>query len=181
MPPGNHKRLKSIPLAAPTIGPAIQVTQAIPSCNSQILKLPAELWLEILSYFPAVPIPTRRIRPSPVLPPSTLERSDVLRALSQTCRSLREIFFEQAWERLEACAIRTEKASAYPNISNLFQDLQDLSSGRDEIPGSWYLGVSRTLQIKCEGLSRHPEYAALVRQVQWHKAPKFLLLIMTSI
>jgi hypothetical protein len=129
----------------------------------QVLELPAELWLEIISYFPTVPIPTLRITHNPVLPPSTLDRCDVLRALSQTCRALRKMFFQQAWERLEVCAIRAEKSNGQNHSRDY--SVEGLNYGRDQIPGSWYLGVSRTVQTKCEGLSRHPEYASLIRQV----------------
>jgi len=159
MPVRDLKRLKcGTPLADK------QATEDfIPSFHPQVLELPVELWLEIISYFPAVPIPTLRIARNPVLPPSTLERGDVLRALSQTCRTLRKIFFQQAWERLEVCAIRTERSSGQNHIRDYC--VEGLNYGRDQIPGSWYLDVSRTVQTKCEGLSRHPEYAALIRVV----------------
>jgi hypothetical protein len=161
MPFRDHKRQKCTS-APPSIDE--QASQYItPSPQPQILELPAELWFEIISYFPAVPVPTRRIARGPVLPPSTLDRSDVLRALSQTCCALRNIFFERAWERLEVCAIRTEKSSSQHPSKDY--SVEGFNYGVDQIPGSWYLGVSRTLQTKCEGLSRHTEYAALVRQV----------------
>jgi hypothetical protein len=165
MPSRDHKRLKYT-LATSTSTASIdkQASQDItPSLQPQILELPAELWLEIISYFPAVPVPTRRFAHGPVLPPSTLDRSDVLRALSQTCSTLRKMFFERAWERLEVCAIRSERS----NNQHASKDysVEGFNYGVDQIPGSWYLGVSRTLQTKCEGLSRHTEYAPLVRQV----------------
>jgi hypothetical protein len=169
MPVRDHKRLKCTP-ATP------QATEdVIPSLDPQILELPAELWLEIICYFPAVPIPTRRTTHNPVLPPSALDRSDVLKVLSQTCRALRNIFFEQAWERLEVCAVRVEKSKGQSHSRDY--SVEGLNYGRDQIPGSWYLGVSRTVQAKCEGLSRHPEYAALIRQVRYNKILSLLLIV----
>jgi hypothetical protein len=170
MPVRDPKRLKyTSPLASDK-----QATEdVIPSSHPHVLEqIPAELWLEIISYFPAIPIPTPRPAHNPVLPPSTLERSDVLRALSQTCRALRKIFFPQAWERLEVCAIRTER----PNMFGHTRDysMEGLNYGRDQIPSSWYLGVSKTVQTKCEGLSRYPEYAACIRQVRCAKLSSLL-------
>ena len=168
MPAHVHKRLKYTPatdtplaLEPPETIEAEDITTSARS--SQILQLPAELWLEIMSYFPAVPIPTQRVTRSPILPPSSRDRSDVLRYLSQTCHTLRDMFFEQAWERLEVCAIRAQRSNGQKSSEDY--SIEGLNYRLDQIPGSWYLCVSRTLQTKCEGLSRYPEYAALVWQV----------------
>ena len=166
MPARDHKRLKYTPASTPLAQrpEATEAEDITASAKSpQILQLPAELWLEIMAYFPAVPIPTQRITRSPVLPPSSLDRSDVLRSLSQTCHTLRDMFFEQAWDRLEVCAIRAQRPGNGQKSGDY--SIEGLNYGLDQIPGSWYLGVSRTLQTKCEGFSRQPEYAALVRQV----------------
>lgn len=109
MPNRKNKRCKRSP------NPVILSTKSDLSNNSvgqkdtgPVFHVPPELWFEILSYFPVIPIPTLRISESPLLPPSTLARQDTLRALSQTCRTFRNQFLAQLWERLEVCAIREQ-------------------------------------------------------------------------
>ncbi|SJL12602.1 uncharacterized protein ARMOST_16030 [Armillaria ostoyae] len=65
--------------------------------------LPNELLLEILSYWPSIPIPAKDRR---VFSERYMERFHALLTLSQTCRSLRNVFLPLVWERLEACASR---------------------------------------------------------------------------
>jgi hypothetical protein len=87
-----------------------EATQVVPisriNGNCGLVELPANLLLEIMSYFPAVPVPTTRTSYLPILRPSVFERWDVLRALSQTCQLWRSVFFPMLWERMEACAVR---------------------------------------------------------------------------
>lgn len=123
MPPRRTKRVKTskvsnevnegiITDAAPLavsivkVGEGAQAEISVNNGKCKFIDLPAELLLEIVSFFPAVHIPTSRRFNTPVLPPSIFERWDVLRALSQTCRLWRNIFFPMLWERMEACAIR---------------------------------------------------------------------------
>lgn len=68
--------------------------------------LPLEILMEIVSYYPALPLPVSRYFCSQVLPSSTLVRSDALRSLSQVCRYWRQIFFPMLWEHVGACSIR---------------------------------------------------------------------------
>ena len=56
--------------------------------------LPNELYLEILSYLPAIPIPHAVEEIDPY-------RQLTLYYLSQTCQSLRKFFLRYAWERIE--------------------------------------------------------------------------------
>jgi hypothetical protein len=59
--------------------------------------LPNELYSEILSHLPAIPIPQDvwiNKKPDPY-------RQLTLYYLSQTCRSLRKFFLRYAWERIE--------------------------------------------------------------------------------
>lgn len=91
--------------------------------GSKALELPWELLIEIISYFERLPIPITtktNFHPSPYgvdLMPSEssqyLERTDALRALSQTCRLWRNIFFPLLWERLEACLTHSSTAAWY--------------------------------------------------------------------
>jgi hypothetical protein len=59
--------------------------------------LPNELYSEILSFFPAMPIP----RFAYLEQTTDHQRHVTLLALSQTCRSLRYFFLRYAWERIE--------------------------------------------------------------------------------
>jgi len=66
--------------------------------------LPTELLLEIVSHFPAIPLPMGRRDRASVYPASFLEKPRILRALSQMCRSLRSIFLPYVWQKIEVCA-----------------------------------------------------------------------------
>ncbi|CAA7269121.1 unnamed protein product [Cyclocybe aegerita] len=86
--------------------------------TSKILEFPYELILEILSYFEALPVPftpddARMNSFSTHLPESTLERSDTLRALSQTCRMWRNVFLPMVWQNLEVSATHSQSAAWY--------------------------------------------------------------------
>ncbi|KAF8646023.1 hypothetical protein AX16_007448 [Volvariella volvacea WC 439] len=122
--------------------------------SSKIFDLPVELFNEILSYFPEIPIPTTTIYYTPLLSPVTLERSDALRALSQTCRSFREVLLPLLWQRLDASAIR---------FTTTAQDADTFR--RHEIPTNWYLGISQALERKSLGLLQNPQFAAHVQLV----------------
>lgn len=65
---------------------------------------PVELLLEIVSYFCTPPLPDMQHR---LLGERYLERSILLRALSQCCRSLRGIFLPFLWQRMEVRASRS--------------------------------------------------------------------------
>ncbi|KAJ6597583.1 hypothetical protein DFH09DRAFT_82769 [Mycena vulgaris] len=68
-------------------------------------SLPAEILHEIISHSPGVPVPCTVYMGS-VLSGSHLARAEVLHALSETCRRLRNVLVASAWERVEACASR---------------------------------------------------------------------------
>ncbi|KAF9043856.1 hypothetical protein BDZ89DRAFT_1128176 [Hymenopellis radicata] len=63
--------------------------------------LPVELHLEILSYFPSVPIPCPR---SGILPAEYRDRFDAIFALSQTCSALYHVYHPLLWKSLEKMA-----------------------------------------------------------------------------
>ncbi|KAJ7689274.1 hypothetical protein B0H17DRAFT_1066827 [Mycena rosella] len=69
--------------------------------QAAILLLPTEILLEITSYHHSTPLPYERYRRA-TGDELLLGRFDVLRALSQTCRTFRWIFHALVWERLEA-------------------------------------------------------------------------------
>jgi len=66
--------------------------------TSGFALLPDELYLEIISHFPAYPIPCGR---KSVSIEAVRDRHLTLLALSQTCRSLRPAFLRYLWQRIE--------------------------------------------------------------------------------
>ncbi|KAF8816622.1 hypothetical protein BYT27DRAFT_7033991, partial [Phlegmacium glaucopus] len=58
-----------------------------------------EIYLEIISHIPSVPIPTPIS--SPLHPEIRRCRHETLLSLSQTCRSLRRVFVRYLWQRIE--------------------------------------------------------------------------------
>jgi hypothetical protein len=83
---------------------------AFANTRSTLLELPLELVMEILSHFDCLPIITSKINYHGFgsdlrVSGWYLERTDALRALSQTCKSWRNLFSPLLWERLEPCLI----------------------------------------------------------------------------
>ena len=74
-------------------------TQPINTCGSP--ALPDEIYLEIMSYIPTVPIPSTA--DSCFYPESRRSRHETLLSLSQTSRSLRRFFCRYLWQRIEVC------------------------------------------------------------------------------
>ena len=72
-------------------------TQLINTCGFP--ALPDEIYLEIMSYIPTVPIPSTA--DSDLYP--ELQRHETLLSLSQTSRSLRRFFCRYLWQRIEVC------------------------------------------------------------------------------
>jgi hypothetical protein len=102
--------------------------------TSLFVTLALELYLEILSYYPAVP---KRAWPyDHHLPATYSDRPAVLCALSQTCHALRRIFLPLLWERLDACAPPS---------------------------GLWYKHIAATLEARGVGLQARPDLAVHVR------------------
>ena len=73
------------------------MASGVPVNTRGLPALPIELYLEILSHLPTIPIPQDvwiEKKPDPY-------RQLTLYYLSQTCRSLRKFFLTYAWERIE--------------------------------------------------------------------------------
>lgn len=73
------------------------------------------------------------------LPGVYADRLNVLRAITQTCRTLRRKFLSWLWERVEACVVPTVSA--------------------------WYIYVGNALESKCHILLKNPPLASHVRSV----------------
>ncbi len=78
------------------------------SGRCKLAEFPTELLREVMSYIPAVAIPTGSHLINPALPYVASERWNTLRALSQTCRLWRPVFFPMLWERMEVCVVRQD-------------------------------------------------------------------------
>jgi len=80
--------------------------------TSGFAALPDELYLEIISHFPAYPIPCGR---KSVDIEAVRDRHLTLLALSQTCRSLRPAFLRYLWQRIEVYdGMETGKGRLHP-------------------------------------------------------------------
>lgn len=80
-------------------------------------RLPPELLLMVAEYYPQIS-PIAVIGCHNVMSPIWRERHNVLRALSQTCRGMRDLFLPMLYEEVEACvqedmAIPTAKFVSY--------------------------------------------------------------------
>ncbi|KAJ7697003.1 hypothetical protein B0H17DRAFT_1052589 [Mycena rosella] len=64
-------------------------------------ELPTELLIEIVKYYPELLLGTDASLQG--VPSNEFSGNDTLRALSQTCRTLRGIFLPVLWERVQAC------------------------------------------------------------------------------
>ncbi|KNZ82316.1 hypothetical protein J132_00131 [Termitomyces sp. J132] len=92
-----------------------------------VFDLPDEIWLEILSHFSSVRIPTLRLNDAPLLSSSTLEREHALRALSQTCRAFRAFLLPELWVRFEVCALHNQ-------LEDIAEALEKRSNGLRQSP-----------------------------------------------
>ncbi|KIM73044.1 hypothetical protein PILCRDRAFT_829424 [Piloderma croceum F 1598] len=118
---------------------------AQPSSSAQVIyqtitDLPSELLLEIVSHFPTILIDEIIANPR-ILPVAYRERFASLRALSQTCKELREVCLPLAWERLEACTTAGDR--------------QDM----------FFKEVGNNLERKCNGLMQNKHLLPYVRTV----------------
>ncbi|TFK26660.1 hypothetical protein FA15DRAFT_263770 [Coprinopsis marcescibilis] len=118
--------------------------------RSGFCKIPEELTLEILSYFPSVGPLTSHHKsskesskwdPDPILPRYYLDRPNALRALSQTCSAYRSIFLPILWDRLEVCVRAATTTEQFFRHAGL------------------------TMIRKCDGLRKNKELASMVKRV----------------
>ncbi|KAJ7743920.1 hypothetical protein DFH07DRAFT_835141 [Mycena maculata] len=79
------------------------------------LNLPTEILLEITAYYHNTPLPYERYR-RPTGDAILLGRFDMLRSLSQTCRTFRSIFLYLVWEHVEALDIPSDTTGRHINL-----------------------------------------------------------------
>lgn len=83
--------------------------------------LPTELHLEIISYFPLTPVPTHK-QPQEI--DCDLEalrtRRFTLFSLSHTCRALRHVFLQYAWQRIEVFGGMQTSKGRLPTLASLY-------------------------------------------------------------
>jgi hypothetical protein len=146
MPLKSKKRVKRASLETCAVKAA--EASAFPNVDkgSKLLELPLELIMEIVSHFDHLPIITGKLDYSPFGVDPTisrryLERTDALRALSQTCKLWRHLFFPLLWERLEPCLTHSKAAA-------------------------WYKVYGESLIRKSSLVCENPEIASHVRYVQ---------------
>ena len=132
------RRSKKARLAPPAPTTDNSVPRGVGKCKA--LDLPAEILLEIISYYPNLPMdaPEKFLMSWRYLDASAFERSDAIRALSQTCSSWRAFFWPMLWERIEAGALK----------------------GRT---GAWYRKLADALIRKSNGIASNPDIASKVR------------------
>ena len=122
--------------------PPHELARRVDALNMTVFKLPDETFLEILSYFSVINFRYkfsgfRTMWDKNFLPPSYAQRLDVLRAITQTCRTLRRKFLSWLWERVEAC----------------------IAPGR----AAWYIFLGNALEGRCHILLKNPSLAVYVR------------------
>ncbi|CAA7265304.1 unnamed protein product [Cyclocybe aegerita] len=86
--------------------------------TSGLPALPDEIYLEIVSHLPSMPIPT--LNRCSLEDESHRDRHQTLLALTQTCRHLRRVFLRHLWQRIEVYdCMQTSKghlAMTYPRL-----------------------------------------------------------------
>jgi len=84
-----------------------------------VFKVPDEIFLEIISDLPVIPLLHILSNPRTIQREYIL-RFEVLRALTQTCRALRAKFLSWLWERVEACVLYNQDAW-YAQVGRLLE------------------------------------------------------------
>jgi hypothetical protein len=118
--------------------------------------LPTELLLEIVSHFPAVPIPSDDGRYI-IYPAPYLEKKRILRALSQMCRSLRSVFLPYVWQRIEVCA--SHMLSYEYRIGPLWPDKRRLGRLMAQELATELIAQLEIVTIRDPALAQHVKYS----------------------
>ncbi|KDR85742.1 hypothetical protein GALMADRAFT_218831 [Galerina marginata CBS 339.88] len=121
-----------------------------------LLQLPVELWTEIFDNFLDITPFTRAPHRPPVLPKIYLERTDVLRALSQVSVAYRRAFLPFVWTTFNVCCEAHHSSGV--KSSHLFNNPALEAS-------SAFKHVGGTLIRKCDGLFANPDLRPYIRTV----------------
>lgn len=143
MPPKKRKTAKKKP--DPSLpSDSTKPTRSEDPSNAEraLLLLPSELQSAILDDFLSVVSQTQVFHDTPVLTKVYLERTDVLRALSQVCVSYRRHFLPLLWQIFNICC-GARSASGY------------------EI--NFYKPIGNALMRKCNALSQNSELSSFIR------------------
>ena len=109
-----------------------------------------EIYLEIISHIPSVPIPTPISLPS--YPEIRHSRHETLLSLSKTCRSLRRVFWRYLWQRIEV-----QEGMKVGGENKILQN-----SGTNEAIKNYAVELVRQLEIVTV---RNPRLAQYVKSV----------------
>jgi hypothetical protein len=142
MPPKKRKTAKKKPdPSLPSDSTKPTRSEDPSNADRALLLLPSELQSAILDDFLSVVSQTQVFHDPPVLKKIYLERTDVLRALSQVCVSYRRHFLPLLWQILNICC--------------------GARSGGPEI--NFYKHVGDALMRKCNALSQNSELSSFIR------------------
>ncbi|PPQ99541.1 hypothetical protein CVT24_005331 [Panaeolus cyanescens] len=87
--------------------------------DKAMLSLPPELVNEILKCYPEIVIGAEKVSDHiPVLGMQYLERTRVLRSLSQVCRAYRNAFLPLLWETIHICCCSEQEKSFYKKLGD---------------------------------------------------------------
>jgi len=148
MPLKSKTRVQYSPLE--TVNVKAPEAPAFSNTGSPLLELPLELIMEILSHFDCLPIVTSKLNydffgTHPRVSDQYLERTNVLRALSQTCRSWRKLFSPLLWERLEPCLIPSDSGKWSESNADLLMRMSTFVRENPEIASHVRCVQTRTL------------------------------------
>ncbi|CAL1707387.1 unnamed protein product [Somion occarium] len=136
MPPRRKKvkqdnprpNLDATPSNVPNLEKSRPAATSVSKLGTGLSALPVELRDMIFEeVFQSLRDVTREdvLRNSRSLPTSYAEKRDMLRSLSQTCRSLRPQFIPLLWENVEACVTRKENGTWYKELGEKLENLSD--------------------------------------------------------
>lgn len=131
------KRNKFISLS-PAVAHTVRVLQDVN--RATLLSLPVEILIYVMSYTPDVGALYLDYLNKELLPADYFVLSDVLRALSQTCCRLRDVFLPVLWERMDVCASRLGFLHRLPAVN-----------------------TASLLDKRCRGLLKNKELASYVK------------------
>ncbi|EMD39785.1 hypothetical protein CERSUDRAFT_121966 [Gelatoporia subvermispora B] len=121
--------------------PTCEETPAIIPQRDSFSSVPVELLLTIVDYVlrgaPKLPLPPSATSQE-ILPGEYAVRYDLLRTLTWTCRTLREICLPILWQHVETCVVLSLRSR-------------------------WYNAVTNALRVRCKAIKLTPEIHPLIQ------------------